>query len=846
MCRSLLTPTPALTAGLQSRCDLHSSLAARSGSSRQVGACRRCSRGELLLKICVVACLILFLSSASFAGELQWGVNGHPFVQESYRDVPIETQLDWVRRLGARWYRSDWGGWAVEKDGLFKVKHLVSEVKKRGIQVLPIIFPPVDLRNDSEEAIYRKSFDYARALVSELKADITFWELHNELDLFAMIRKGEKMTTGGIWQWGDPDGDCLEHYEEGRYRKARAVLRGLADGVRAADASAVRIINSGGWLHYGFVQRLVSDGVPFEVLAWHWYSEMGDIANVRGNFNLLQRLCEFGKPIWITELNRRGGSLGENGEAAQAQSLRQTLTHFADLAKRYPLHAVFVYELFDEPYFGADNPESHYGLIRVRKGSDGRWTVAEAKQAFNAMKDLTMSGQSPKPPSSSASQPTFSQLPESIRHKIDLRLRKRSDEIVASPFATLTSFEVHGESEDADVVRIMQELGVRCVVMHNIHGSLPNADDRRLNRWLEMCAKAGIQVRCILVSRDVELWKKAVRNFGDRIKHFGFLNESNAPTNNDHTKPNVSPADYVAELQKVREAIKRIRPDVRLWAPECAMLQCMEESPYPWLRLAIEAGLLKVADGITIHPYRQAYSPKNVPDNPSTFEGRPTPRYRTYEEQIQTLRQMVKGKPIAVTEVGWSTAPKGPLASLTTETITELTQAKFALRQQAMDFALGLDVAVYFLLRERYVDAPFPAGHLENHFGIVRVDNSPKPAYIALQTLYSQLDNRCKPNERVKVHFSVEGVKWFVFDDTLSAIPTRKIVYWLPVPARDDFPVERVNVQIDDMLVHSVLLSDAPRMVRLHRIDGRWGYPVLIDFIKQTADGNVEWEWRKR
>lgn len=272
----------------------------------------------------------------------------------------------------------------------------------------------------------------------------------------------------------------------------------------------------------------------------------------------------------------------------------------------------------------------------------------------------------------------------------------------------------------------------------------------------------------------------------------------------------------------------------------------MEESPYPWLRLALEAGLLKAADSVTIHPYRQAYSPKNIPENPSTFEGRPTPRYRTYEEQIHTLRQMVGSKPIAVTEVGWSTAPKGPLASLTAGTITELTQAKFALRQQVMDFALGLDCAVYFLLRERHADAPFPAGQLENHFGIVRVDNSPKSAYVALQTPYSQLDNRCKRNEKARVRFSVEGVKWFVFDDTSSSVPARKIVYWLPVPARDDFPVERINIQLDDAFVHDVPLSDALRMVRLHRIDGKWGYPILIDLLKQMADENVAWERRKR
>jgi hypothetical protein len=315
------------------------------------------------------------------------GVNGHPFQQEAYRDIPIATQLEWVQRLGADWYRSDWDGRAATPEGLEQLDILVTEAKRRGVRILPILFPPVNLREvRDEDKIYRVAFDYARTVVSHFREEIRFWELHNELDGFAMIRKGERMSTGAVWQWGDPDGDRPEHYEEGRYRRARAVLRGLADGVRAADANAVRLINTGGWLHYGFVQRLVEDGVPFEILAWHWYSEMGDITRVRGQFNLLQRLTAFGKPIWLTEWNRRGGSQGENGEREQAEYLRRTLTQFAELAQRYPLRAVFIYELFDEPYFGPDHPESHYGLIRVRRGPNRRWTPAEPKPAFEAVR----------------------------------------------------------------------------------------------------------------------------------------------------------------------------------------------------------------------------------------------------------------------------------------------------------------------------------------------------------------------------------------------------------------------------------------------------------------------------
>lgn len=423
---------------------------------------------------------------------------------------------------------------------------------------------------------------------------------------------------------------------------------------------------------------------------------------------------------------------------------------------------------------------------------------------------------------------TFHDLPADVKAKVDLSLARTSNDIAASPFATLDSFEVHDERDDAGVIDTMRRLGVKTVVMHNIHGSLPDPHDRRLNNWLDGCDQAGIEVRCILAMPDPVLWRAALVNYGRRIKHWSFLNEPNAPTNNDHTKPAVMPEKYVELLAAVRRIRDEVAPDCKLYGPESAMLQCMEEQPFPWLARCFKAGLAAQVDGISVHPYRQGYSPRNIPENPSTFEGRPGVGYTTYEEQIGRLRQLAPGKPVAVTEVGWSTTPAG--------TICEHTQAKFALRQQIMDFALGLDCAVYFLLRERYVDRPCPLWDQENHFGIVHTDNTPKPAFIALQTLYSQLDSGCT-RSALPVEFGDARVKWYLYEDRRGAVPTLKLFYWLPVPAQDDFPATATSVKVGAVKVGALSVSDSPRILRLHQIDGRWGYPVLIDpVLRKVTD----------
>lgn len=434
--------------------------------------------------------------------------------------------------------------------------------------------------------------------------------------------------------------------------------------------------------------------------------------------------------------------------------------------------------------------------------------------------------------STAADSGTFRDLPADVKAQVDLRLARSSDEIDASPFASLTSFEVHGESEDDGVIETMRRLGVKTVVMHNIHGSLPDRKDRRLNHWLDTCDRAEIETRCILHSTDLNLWRQALTNYGGRIRHWSFLNEPNAPTQNDHSRPVFMPEKYVELLTQVHKIRDEVAPQCWLWGPETAMLQVMEDTPFPWLKRCLQAGLLEQVDGISIHPYRQGYSPVNVPENPSTFEGRPGNGYKTYEEQIKVLRHRTGNKPVAVTEVGWSTSPQG--------SICEITQAKFALRQQIQDFALGLDCAVYFLLRERHVDRPFPLWHIENHFGIVHTDNTPKPAYIALQTLYSQLDSGCVKSS-LPVEFDSANVKYYLYEDNRAAVPILKLFYWLPVPAEDNFPRTTTSVKLSGVTVPEVALSDCPMILRLHRIADQWGYPVLINPVRQTVQHDLQW-----
>src|ERR1017187_6159970 len=332
------------------------------------------SRQFLLFEIAVVG------AGAADGGGFRWGVNGHPLSQSAYFDVPLAAQVDLVADLGAGWYRVDLDarGFAAETA---RLDELLTEAERRNIRLLPVLLPsPVIGEKGSPGEIRAAAFAFARAVAGRYKGRIAHWELGNELDAAALVRRGDRTRSGTLWQWGDPDGSRPEEFEEGRYQRARAEILGLLEGVKAADPGALGIVDTAGWLHYGFVERLVSeDRVPFDILAWHWYSEMGDIARVQGKLDLVEHLKGYGKPIWLTEISRRDGSKGGK-DREQAEYVAQDV---ARLGANPAIGGLFIYELLDEPYFG-EAGESRYGLVEIARDGGGKWGVTRRKPAFDA------------------------------------------------------------------------------------------------------------------------------------------------------------------------------------------------------------------------------------------------------------------------------------------------------------------------------------------------------------------------------------------------------------------------------------------------------------------------------
>jgi hypothetical protein len=279
--------------------------------------------------------------TVSNASKPLFGFAGHFW--GPYANTSGATVLDLVKQVGGSIYRVDLG---TNTYGL--ADQLVAAAPSRNIQLIGILF-------NGGEHDYNSSFNEAKAFAQKYAGKIQYYQVSNERDIHSGAVAGDGVNPGD--------------YNTAGYTVSREMIRGLIDGVKAGDPNAKTIVNFT-WLHYGFIQRLVNDGVKFDIIGVDWYWE--DIMKVRGNFDLTAYIKNtFNKPLFVTEWNRWEGSTGGN-ETAQANYITQ---HVASMCNNPNISVATVYELLDEP--GAGGFEANMGLM---------YNTTSPKPAYSAYK----------------------------------------------------------------------------------------------------------------------------------------------------------------------------------------------------------------------------------------------------------------------------------------------------------------------------------------------------------------------------------------------------------------------------------------------------------------------------
>lgn len=315
---------------------------------------------------------IALASQTAAAQEMSWGVNGHPIT--AYPGIAISDQLDYLQDLGATSYRVNIS-YLADAD---KLATLLAEARKRGIDILPVLTPSLDLDALSPESLHAQSRAFALALGKRFKGDIRVWELGNELESYAIIRACERRDDGTIYpcDWGPAGGTTALQYYGPRWAKSSAVLRGLSEGMIAADPTIRKAIGTAGWGHTGAFERIKADGIQWDISVWHLYGQDPEWA--------FKELARYGKPIWVTEINHPLGS--QKGKQQQADGLAQSMARLKELQKPYRVEAAYVYELLDETYW-APHFEAYMGLVGLSGSKDKGWTISQTKPSYEAVRE---------------------------------------------------------------------------------------------------------------------------------------------------------------------------------------------------------------------------------------------------------------------------------------------------------------------------------------------------------------------------------------------------------------------------------------------------------------------------
>lgn len=238
----------------------------------------------------------------------------------------------------------------------------------------------------------------------------------------------------------------------------------------------------------------------------------------------------------------------------------------------------------------------------------------------------------------------------------------------------------------------------------------------------------GVANRGAYPPRDAALYASSLVKFASRypsVQAWQVWNEPNLPS---YWQPFEDPERYARLLQASVEAMRSQAPGREVVMGGMAYYSQMPVRGGLMLESLGKLGVQRLGTVIAYHPYSQ------YPEGDD-------PKARDFIVRAQLLNEKLRGiAPPAIwaDEWGWSSYP-GPQEEQ--HIIGEQGQADFVLRRLALMSALDYDRIFLFALS----DLDGRASVRDQHYGLLRLDGSPKPVYLALQRFLALTGPRLIP-----------------------------------------------------------------------------------------------------
>lgn len=263
---------------------------------------------------------------------------------------------------------------------------IIEETEKAGLKLVLILEHGQcanSVGNISEDQdLYQKGFNCAREIAGNYSGRVAYYQIANEIS-------GATMALSDEDQPFFPNSIGNAKFSEKKYQPLKNWMKGAYDAIRQADPQA-KIAVSGHWILVSVFDRLIQDGIDFDVIGWNWYSEDDDISawNIDGiNYDVLgDYLASYGKEIWLAETNRPAGDFDGNS-LEQAKGIYKVVKKIYESDK---VKGVFVFGLTDLSYSGRDRNEvDSMGLVRIFLNNQSNlWEMGAHKISFSVYQDI--------------------------------------------------------------------------------------------------------------------------------------------------------------------------------------------------------------------------------------------------------------------------------------------------------------------------------------------------------------------------------------------------------------------------------------------------------------------------
>jgi polysaccharide biosynthesis protein PslG len=222
--------------------------------------------------------------------------------------------------------------------------------------------------------------------------------------------------------------------------------------------------------------------------------------------------------------------------------------------------------------------------------------------------------------------------------------------------------------------------------------------------------------------------QQVVGHYGNQVKAWELWNEPKFGVD-------LTYDDYIALLKPVYAAVKKASPDSSLIS--CGGGGAGGGPGGDCIANLIKGGAVQYQDGFSIHPYMSPYNP----DDGYLAKGSPLPKSKVSVSTVWPhLEGMVQKNPrpgvgplkLWITEIGWPSSPASG-------NLSEQKQAAYLARTLLLSRRFN---AVQTVIWYDFVNDGTNPADKENNFGLVNLDLTPKPAYVAAATLTRTVGSR--------------------------------------------------------------------------------------------------------